>query len=532
MIRVSNIKAGLDVSAGELRRTVERLTGWRDIVSFRIARRSIDARSKRNIHFLYAFDVRVAGDEAEAVAVSLYKDVSLEPAEKYVPPVWRRAGLRPVVVGTGPAGLMAALALAEAGARPVILERGRPVPERQADVRLFWETGRLNTDSNVQFGEGGAGTFSDGKLNTGIKKDAFTRKVLDAFVAAGAPDEIMYLAKPHVGTDRLAEVVQNLRKKIIALGGEYRFETRLSDLLVRNGALAAVRTETPDGRVEEFAADTVILAVGHSARDTFEMLLNRGVAMVQKPFSVGARIEHPQRRINRAQYGMDNPPAELGAADYKLAVHLKNGRSVYTFCMCPGGEVVAAASEAERLVTNGMSEFARDKINANSAFLVGVTPADFGSEHPLAGVAFQRRIEEAAFKAGGGGFKAPVQRVGDLLKNRESRSLGDVMPSYRPGVEPSDMRAVLPAFAVEAIRGALKEADKKLAGFATYDAVLTAAETRSSSPVRMVRDAETLQSVSVAGLYPCGEGAGYAGGIMSAAADGLKCAAKICEMED
>ncbi len=532
MIRVSNVRASLTESLPRLMQRIADLTGWKDVVSVKVAKRSVDARNKRNIHFLYAFDVCVSGNEREHIENCPYRDVSLVFEEPYLPPVWRCGGLRPVVVGAGPAGMMAALALAEAGARPIVLERGKPVSERRADVRLFWETGRLDPSSNVQFGEGGAGTFSDGKLNTGIKKDAFTRKVLDEFVAAGAPEEILWQAKPHVGTDKLAVVVRNLREKIISLGGEYRFETRLTDIGVREGALKTLRTEAADGKIEEFAADAVVLAVGHSARDTFEMLLNRGVTMLQKPFSVGVRIEHPQSLINRAQYGSERPPKGLGAADYKLAVHLKNGRSVYTFCMCPGGEVVAAASEAGRLVTNGMSEFARDKANANSAFLVGVTPEDFGSNHPLAGVEFQRRIEEAAFRAGGGGYKAPVQRVGDLLEKRESRSLGRVVPSYRPGVEPSDLRAVLPSFAVEAIREALKEADKKLKGFADGDAVLTAAETRSSSPVRMVRDADAMQSVSVAGLYPCGEGAGYAGGIMSAAADGLKCAAKVCEAGD
>lgn len=529
MIRVSNVKVPLSAPLPKPVEKVAELTGWTDIVSVKVAKRSVDARNKRNICFLYAFDVSVSGNERERVENCPYPDVSLVNEELYVSPVWKSKSLRPVVVGTGPAGMMAALALAEAGARPIVLERGKPVSERRADVRLFWETGRLNPSSNVQFGEGGAGTFSDGKLNTGIKKDAFTRKVLEEFVAAGAPEEILWQAKPHVGTDKLAAVVRNLREKIIAAGGEYRFETRLEDIVVKDGVLKAVRTVKSDGNVEEFAADAVVLAIGHSARDTFGMLLKRGVTMLQKPFSVGARIEHPQSLINRAQYGNERPPKGLGAADYKLAVHLRNGRSVYTFCMCPGGEVVAAASEEGRLVTNGMSEFARDKANANSAFLVGVTPEDFGSEHPLAGVEFQRRIEEAAFRAGGGTYKAPVQLVGDLLENRASRSLGRIVPSYRPGVEPSDFRAVLPFFVVESIREALKEADKKLKGFADREAVLTAAETRSSSPVRMVRDADAMQSVSVAGLYPCGEGAGYAGGIMSAAADGLKCAAKICE---
>ncbi len=529
MIRLSNVELPLDFPRERLKEKVCGLTGWTDVSTVSVAKRSVDARNKRNIHFLYSLDVTVAGDEAEHIKNSAFRDVAVETLERYVPCVWRKEGQRPVVVGTGPAGMMAALALAEAGARPIVLERGKPVEERRRDVLSFWKTGRLDTSSNVQFGEGGAGTFSDGKLNTGIKKDAFTRKVLEEFVEAGAPEEILYQAKPHVGTDNLAVVVKNLRKKIIAAGGEYRFETRLTDLIVKNGELRGVRIRAADGNEDEIAAETVVLAVGHSARDTFEMLSRRGVTMLQKPFSVGVRIEHLQSHINKSRYGTENPPCGLGAADYKLAVHLKNGRSAYTFCMCPGGEVVAAASENGRLVTNGMSEFARAGTNANSAFLVGVTPQDFGSEHPLAGVEFQRRIEEAAFRAGGGEYKAPVQLAGDFLKNRESKGFGGVVPSYRPATVPADLRAVFPVFVTETLKAALVEADKKLKGFAEHDAVLTAAETRSSSPVRMVRDAATLQSVSVSGLYPCGEGAGYAGGIMSAAADGLKCAAEICE---
>lgn len=529
MIRVSNVPAALSMTPAELKQKVSDLTGWRDICEIKTAKRSVDARNKRNIHFLYSFDVSVSGDEEQAVRDSLYKDVFILHEERYTVPVWRSKGLRPVVAGTGPAGMMAALALAEAGARPIVLERGRPVDRRRADVNLFWETGKLDPRSNVQFGEGGAGTFSDGKLNTGIKKDAFTRKVLEEFVAAGAPEEILWQAKPHVGTDNLSVVVRNIRRKIIEAGGEYRFETRLSDIEVKDGVLRALTVENADGSIEEIAASAVVLAVGHSARDTFEMLLNRGVLMERKPFSVGARIEHPQSLINLDRYGTARAPDGLGAADYKLAFHLNNGRSVYTFCMCPGGEVVAAASEEGRLVTNGMSEFARSKPNANSAFLVGVTPDDFGSDHPLAGVEFQRRIEEAAFRAGGGGYRAPAQTVRDLLRGKIGEISGKVCPSYRPGVEPADFRAVFPRFVVDSICEALKQADKKLKGFAFPDAVLTAAETRSSSPVRMLRNPETLQSVSIQGLYPCGEGAGYAGGIMSAAADGLRCAAKICE---
>ena len=360
-----------------------------------------------------------------------------------------------------------------------------------------------------------------------LKKDCWTQKVLEEFVAAGAPEEIMYLGKPHIGTDKLSYMVGNLRRKILSLGGEYRFETRLTDLIVKNGRLAGVQVVNAAGETEEIAADSVILAVGHSARDTFEMLYNKGVQMVQKPFAVGARIEHPQKFINKSQYGVVKPRRILGAADYKLAVHLDNGRSLYTFCMCPGGTVVAAASEAGRLVTNGMSEYARDKNNANSALLVDVTPADFGSDHPLAGVEFQRKIEENAFKAGGGLFRAPVQRVVDFLRDKETVKFGEVTPSYLPGVAMADMRAVLPDFVIETMKAGFKKLDRKIRSFSAHDAILTAAETRTSSPIRMIRNPDTLQSVSIEGLYPCGEGAGYAGGIMSAAVDGLKCAHKI-----
>ena len=534
MIRVSNVKFRPKAVPDDLQAYVAELTGFDNITFFRIAKKSVDARKKENLCVLFSFDLTLDGDEEEAVKACPYRDIcKLADEEEFPKPVWNpQIFLRPVIIGTGPAGMMAGLLLAQAGANPILIERGKTVSERRKDVNRFWKIGELNENSNVQFGEGGAGTFSDGKLTTGIKKDAFTRRVLEEFVAAGAPPEIMYLAKPHIGTDKLSRMVGNIRRKIMTLGGEYRFETQLTDLIIKDGRLIAVQVKNPDGTFEEIPTNSVILGIGHSARDTFEMLYARGVQMIQKPFAVGTRIEHRQSFINKSQYGMVKPRPVLGQADYKLAVHLSNGRGLYTFCMCPGGAVVAAASEAGRLVTNGMSEYARDKDNANSALLVDVKPEDFGSDHPLAGVEFQRRIEENAFKAGGGLFRAPVQRVIDFLHDKETVKFGEVTPSYRPGVQMADMRAVLPDFVIESYKEGFKKLDRKIRLFSEHDALLTAAETRTSSPVRMIREPATLQSVSVQGLYPCGEGAGYAGGIMSAAVDGLRCAIKILQSED
>ena len=515
MLRLNNLFIPLEASEADIKReTAEKLhLSADDLRDFKIAKKSVDARNKKNVHFVYSVDFN-----AENVNLK-DKDVEvLSPAEPLVFNL-KNSGLRPVVVGSGPAGMFAALALAEAGLAPIVLERGDDVETRQKKVNSFWNGGVLDAESNVQFGEGGAGTFSDGKLMTGIKKDKFVSKVINEFYAAGAPQEILYLAKPHIGTDHLRKVVKNLRQKIMALGGEYRFNSKLVGLIIKDGRLQAVRVQNQQ-TIYELATDRLFLAIGHSARDTFEMLHRSGIYMEQKPFSVGARIEHPQALINKVQYGAAANSPYLSAADYKLAVHLPNGRSVYTFCMCPGGSVVAAASEVGRVVTNGMSEFARNKKNANAALLVGVDSRDFGSDEPLAGMYFQRRLEEAAFKFGGQNYHAPAQTVGDFLAQKASLHAGNVEPSYLPGVTWTDLGLVLPAEIITAMRSGIKEMGKKLHGFDDASAVLTGVETRSSSPVRIVRD-ETMQT-NIKGIFPCGEGAGYAGGITSSAADALK----------
>lgn len=528
MIRINNIKADLSVDMDGLKEIVSMKTGLDPeyIRRIAIAKKSVDARNKSHVHFVYSVDMEVNGDE-DYIATILddEKDVELIKEKPMLKIMLRPAPVkRPIVVGTGPAGMFAGLALAEAGQKPILIERGKAVTGRQADVAAFWQNGKLNQQSNVQFGEGGAGTFSDGKLMTGIKKDIFTAKVLAELVAAGAPEEILYQAKPHIGTDKLVNVVQNIRRKIESLGGEYRFEEQLTGLVIKGDRLQAAIIRKADGSEYEQEADRLILALGHSARDSFEMLHGAGLEIEQKPFSIGVRIEHLQSMVDTAQYGRYAGRPELGAADYKLAVHLPNGRSAYTFCMCPGGQVVAAASETGRVVTNGMSEYARDKVNANAALLVGVNPADFGGVHPLQGMFWQRELEAKAFELGGGNYYAPAQLVGDFLAGQGSVKGGAVQPSYCPGVTFTDLSLLFPDYVTETLRAAILEMDRKLKGFASPDAVLTAIETRSSSPIRILRD-ETYQS-NIRGIYPCGEGAGYAGGIISSAVDGLR----VCSM--
>lgn len=490
------------------------------IRSCRLVKRSVDARRKDDIRLSLTLDVEVAGDASAILQRCQHPQASIVTEKSTfspaIIPLSRPPVRRPIVVGSGPAGLFAALTLAQAGARPLLIERGQDAITRKAHVDAFWQGGALNPESNVQFGEGGAGTFSDGKLNTGIK-DPRCRQVLQTFVACGAPEEILWQAKPHVGTDHLVQVVQAMRARIEALGGTIRFGAKLSGLQVEDDHLHGVHIAD-----EGIDADTLLLCVGHSARDTFEMLQAAGVTMQAKPFSIGARIEHPQALINKAQYGRFAAHPALGAAEYKLSTHLPNGRGVYTFCMCPGGLVVAAASEEGGVVTNGMSYFARDAINANSALLVDVRPEDYGSEDPLAGMHFQRIWEQRAFAAGGGQYHAPAQRVEDFLTKRSSRALSGTRPSYQPGVVPSDLRACLPGFVADSIAEALPLLDRRLQGFADPDAVLTGVETRSSSPVRILRDAQGQSNIR--GLFPAGEGAGYAGGIVSAAVDGIRAA--------
>ena len=522
MIRIQNIRLHLDYTELDMKKTVGRKLHipFESILEIKVRKRSVDARKKDNIHFLFTLDVKASGEKKILQKCAKDKDISLIEEKKYKIAVCH-SDSRPVVIGLGPAGMFASYILAKAGLRPIILERGCPVEERIQDVNHFRLTGDLNPESNIQFGEGGAGTFSDGKLNTGIK-DERIRFVLETFVQCGAPDEILWQAKPHIGTDYLQNTVKNFRTLIQTLGGEIHFHAKFVDFITDNHQLTAIRYQQ-ENQLYEIQTNHAILALGHSARDTLEMLYQKNFLFTQKPFSMGVRIEHLQEDINKALYGKFWNHDALKAADYKLAVHLKNGRSLYTFCMCPGGEVVAAASESGRLAVNGMSRFKRDGRNANSALLVGINPEDFGSEHPLAGMFLQRKIEEKAFQAGGYDYSAPVICVGDFLHRRESKHFGRVQPTYKPGTKFSSPDNYLPAYMCETLRAGLKEMDKRLKGFACEDAVLTGVESRSSSPVRMLRD-ENFYSTGFKGFYPCGEGAGYAGGITSAAVDGIKCA--------
>jgi uncharacterized FAD-dependent dehydrogenase len=529
MLRVTELKLPLDHEQSALRDALLRRLAITEseIVDFSVFRRAVDARKKSAIALIYTLDVALRDEKAVLRRHKGDRNIAATPDMDYRPVARAPERFaRPLVIGTGPCGLMAALVLAQMGFRPIILERGKVVRERTKDTWGLWRRAALDPESNVQFGEGGAGTFSDGKLYSQIKDPHHLgRKLLTEFVNAGGPPEILYTAKPHIGTFRLVTIVESLREQILSLGGEYRFGARVDDLEIeeRNGARRVRGVVLADGT--HLAADHVVLAIGHSARDTFQMLHDRGVAIDAKPFSIGVRIEHPQSLIDRCRYGESAGHKLLGAADYKLVHHAANGRSVYSFCMCPGGTVVAATSEIGRVVTNGMSQYSRAERNANAGIVVGITPADYPG-HPLAGIVFQRHWEERAFAAGGANYKAPAQRVGDFLARRASTALGDVVPSYRPGVTPADLSDCLPDFAVTAIREALPAFDKQIKGFSLADAVMSGVETRTSSPVRIPRD-DTFQSRNTRGLYPAGEGAGYAGGILSAGIDGMRIAEAV-----
>jgi uncharacterized FAD-dependent dehydrogenase len=526
MLRITELKLPLEHDDHQLKAEIlKRLgIGAEELVTYTIFRQGYDARRRDAIQLIYTLDVELKNEHAALSRLQNDKQISITPdtAYRFVAQAPKDLAIRPVVIGTGPCGLFAGLILAQMGFRPILLERGKPVRERTKDTFGLWRKREFNPESNVQFGEGGAGTFSDGKLHTQVKDPHhYGRKVLTEFVKAGAPPEILYVSKPHIGTFRLVSMVEEMRTTIESLGGDIRFQSRVEKIDIDNNTVRGVILANG----ERIPAGHVVLAVGHSARDTFKMLYDSGVYTEAKPFSVGFRIEHPQSLIDRCRFGKYAGHPLLGAADYKLVHHCKNGRSVYSFCMCPGGTVVAATSEAGHVVTNGMSQYSRNERNANSGIVVGITPEDYPG-HPLAGIDFQRRLEARAFELGGRTYDAPGQLVGDFLAGRASTRFGSVLPSYTPGVHLCDLSTALPDYAIEAIREALPAFDKKIPGFAMTDAVLTGVETRTSSPVRIKRN-EQFQSLNTHGLYPAGEGAGYAGGIMSAAIDGIQVAEAV-----
>ena len=528
MLRLTEVKLPLAHAEGEISAAILKRLGITEdeLIGHVVFKRGIDARKPNAILFAYTLDVTLR-DEAAVLARfknDPYIRVTPDTSYHFVAQAPKNLTSRPIVVGMGPAGLFAGLLLAQMGFRPLILERGKAVRERTKDTWGLWRQGVLNPESNVQFGEGGAGTFSDGKLYSQIKDPRHLgRKVLDEFVKAGAPEEILYVSHPHIGTFRLVGMVEQMRETIQSLGGEIRFENRVDDITITDGKVSGVVLASG----ERIATDHLVLAVGHSARDTFEMLHKRGIYIEAKPFSIGLRIEHPQSLIDAARYGKNAGNPLLGAADYKLVHHAGNGRSVYSFCMCPGGTVVAATSEPGRVVTNGMSQYSRNERNANSGIVVGITPEQDYPGDPLAGVEFQRRWESRAFELGGKNYQAPGQLVGDFLAGKASTKFGEVQPSYTPGVHLTDLSSALPDYAISAIREALPAFAKQIKGFDMADAVLTGVETRTSSPIRIKRNKDDYQSINTKGLYLAGEGAGYAGGILSAAVDGIEVAEAV-----
>jgi hypothetical protein len=533
MIRITEIKLPLDHKPSDIIAAVIKKLGINatDLVEYTIFKRGIDARKANAILLAYTLDVTVKGETKVLAKLTKDPHVKLAPdtSYKFVAQAPENLETRPVVVGLGPSGLFAALVLAQSGFKPLVLERGKAVRERTKDTFNFWRKSELNTESNVQFGEGGAGTFSDGKLYSQIKDpNHYGRKVLNEFVTAGAPEEILYVSHPHIGTFRLVGMVEKMRETIIALGGEIRFESRVDDIEIApdaNGQNQVQALILASG--ERVAANHVVLAVGHSARDTFEMIHKRGIFIEAKPFSIGFRIEHPQSLIDNARHGPNAQHPILGAADYKLVHHASNGRSVYSFCMCPGGTVVASASEEGCVVTNGMSQYSRNERNANAGIVVGITPeVDFPGD-PLAGMELQRKWERQAYLLGGSTYQAPGQLVGDFLANQPSTEFGAVTPSYTPSVHLTNLDTALPEYVISAIREAIPQFAKQIKGFDRADAILTGVETRTSSPIRIKRNDDNLQSINTKGLYPTGEGAGYAGGILSAGVDGIRVAEAV-----
>lgn len=523
MLRINNLKIRKDLTEYEIfELAIEKAHVKKDdILAWHIARKSIDARKKEDVHYTYSIDIEVK-DEKKYRKLEKVKSFNI-PTIK----IKNNLSTRPIIIGAGPAGLFAALTLIQNHIKPIIIEQGQPVEDRKKSVDNFVKTGKLNCSSNVQFGEGGAGTFSDGKLTTGINSP-FCKKVLEEFVHFGAPKQILFLAKPHIGTDNLIHIIRNMREYIVANGGTFLFQTKVIDFEITNHRITGLRTIC-NGVENTITAEHVILAIGHSSHDTFETLYQKGISMEAKNFSVGVRIEHLQKWIHEAQYGtitkLHLPPAE-----YKLAYHSDTSRSCYTFCMCPGGVVMPSSSEPNTVVTNGMSYFLRDGKNANSALLVNVTPQDFKDNSPLAGVYFQKDLEEKAFILGGSNYFAPIQRVEDFLKNQKSEHIGEVQPTYQPGVTLSNLNEILPTFVADTLKEGIQFFDTKLHGFAHPDSILTGLETRSSSPVKIVRKDNFVSNIG--GIYPCGEGAGYAGGIMSASVDGIKCAIALLENDE